>query len=304
MQRVIITGANGFIGRHLVNFLSTKMLDIFSFSRSHTANFQTFNIYPNDRERIASLIAMIQPNWVLHLAGSTINEQFSSNLINYEYCKNIIDGIEAANLTSTNLLVLGSAAEYGFLMPSQFPINESKHEIPFNLYGRAKLKQTNLVMDWSRNKNGRGIVLRPFTILGPGMPRHLAIGNFEYQIGSILKGQTPPIIKVGNLESKRDYIDVNDLCKIIYSSMQTPSMIGNIFNVCSGFPVKISEILHYMIEIAAINVQIMQSSDVFRGKDMKVHYGSNVKLLTHIGNFELTDWKSTIKIIINNLNSP
>jgi GDP-4-dehydro-6-deoxy-D-mannose reductase len=302
MIKILVTGANGFVGRHLINFLSSKKNDIYIFTSLKGKSRNSFNINPQDSIKIQKTINEIKPDYIYHLAGSTTNDIELSQIINYEYCKNIIYGINYSDLVKkTKLLVLGSAAEYGYLRDFELPVNEKFNPNPYSIYGINKLRQTNLVLNFSKNHSLQGVVLRPFTLLGIGMPSHLAIGNFEKQLLNIYKNKSQPIITSGNLKNYRDYIDIIDFINIMYLAMIEAKTTGEVINVCSGNPVKIEDILDYMIQSIGIQIKKIVSINQFREFDMPVHYGSNKKLNLLLRLNKFKNWTSSVDQIIYNI---
>jgi len=302
MLKILITGSNGFVGRHLINLLSTEKHDIHIFTSVKSKSHNAFNVDPQDSITIKKIINKIKPDHIYHLAGSTTNDKKLSHIINYEYCKNIIYGINHLNsVKKTKLLVLGSAAEYGNIRDFELPVSEKMNPNPYSIYGINKFRQTNLVLNFSKFYSLQSVVLRPFTLLGIGMPSHLAIGNFEKQLLNIYKNNSQPIITCGNLENYRDYIDVNDFVKIMYQVMIESKTTGEVINVCSGIPVKIGDILDYMIQSIGLPIIKSVSINHLREFDMPVHYGSNKKLKLILKINEFKDWKSSIDQIISNI---
>ena len=299
MIKILITGSNGFIGHHLKNYLLSNNYEVVNLSSKPSVSKNSFSAHPLDAAKIHKVINEIRPDQIYHLAGSTTNDEDLSQAINYEFCRNIIHGIELSNLIDhTRFLVLGSAAEYGYINKSELPVNEAKSPTPFSVYGLNKLRQTNLVLNWSKNHFGQGIVLRPFTVLGPGMSRHLAIGNFEAQLIDIYKERANPIITTGNLDSYRDYIDVNDFIRIMHKVINEPKAIGEVVNVCTGIPVKIGDILNYMIRSIELPITTFTSNNQIRKDDMLLHYGSNQKLHSLLKMDQLRSWRESIDEII------
>lgn len=302
MIKTIIVGANGFVAKHLKDSPLLNQHELYCFTSKRVRKSNFFLVNPSDRITTQKLIAKIRPNVIYHLAGTTSTDSNISRTINFEYCKNIINGIQSSKLTGiTKLIVFGSASEYGYLNQHELPVHENSATKPFSLYGLNKLAQTNLVLKWRRECSGQAVILRPFTILGAGMPPHLAIGNFETQISNIVTKKSQPILSTGNLNSYRDYIDVRDVVKIMLQVANEPAANGEIINICSGLPVKIGDILQYMLKSIDMPIAIHSIQNEFRENDMPIHYGSNKKLKSLIKVNELINWQRSIDEIIQNI---
>ena len=194
--------------------------------------------------------------------------------------------------------MVGSASEYGDINCEDTPIKESFEPKPFNVYGKTKLEQTRIGLDWKSNEKFI-VFARPFNIIGPGIPKFLAIGNFINQINSI---ENEGEIFTGNLNSQRDYIDVDDVCSIFWGLINCNEANGEIINICSGKAKKVKEILNFLIVHSNKNIRIRTDKRLMRKKDIPIHVGDNTKLRTFLKDFEFTPWSSTLsKLIDNNL---
>ena len=139
-------------------------------------------------------------------------------------------------------MMIGSAAEYGLVSVDQLPITENLTPKPYNLHGISKFAQTQIALSWYKPKRSL-VVVRPFTIIGPGMPNYLAIGSFLQQIQSISDRGT---LKTGNLNTARDFINVFDAAHLIWELINNENSYGEIINLCRGTSVPIIDIIKYM----------------------------------------------------------
>ena len=295
-MKALLTGANGFLGKHLINKLSSEGCEIFSLGRVEVENTNFFHLESvEDKKTIDRCISDIKPDYLFHLAGTVSNDEAESKKVNTNFAQKLLHAIDKCSLVNkTKVLMVGSASEYGDINCEDMPIKESFEPKPFNTYGKTKLEQTRIGLDWKSNE--RFIVLaRPFNIIGPGMPKFLAIGNFINQINSI---ENEGEIFAGNLNSQRDYIDVDDVCSIFWELINCNEANGEIINICSGKTKKIKEILDFLIAHSKKNIRIKIDKRLIRKKDIPVFIGDNAKLMGLLKDFEFIPWSSSLKKLI------
>lgn len=295
-MKALLTGANGFLGKHLINKLSSEGCEIFSLGRVEVENTNFFHLKSvEDKKTIDRSISDIKPDYLFHLAGTVSNDEAESKKVNTNFAQKLLHAIDKCSLVNkTKVLMVGSASEYGDINCEDMPIKESFEPKPFNTYGKTKLEQTRIGLDWKSNE--RFIVLaRPFNIIGPGMPKFLAIGNFINQINSI---ENEGEIFAGNLNSQRDYIDVDDVCSIFWELINCNEANGEIINICSGKTKKIKEILDFLIAHSKKNIRIKIDKRLIRKKDIPVFIGDNAKLMGLLKDFEFIPWSSSLKKLI------
>jgi len=298
-MKALITGAGGFLGQHLVKFLKKKDCEIYNLGYKPVKNcfhFPLSNL--SDRITIKKTVAKIKPDYLFHLAGSAntssdIVECFSVNTFFAEY---LLDAINYANLQHhTKIVIVGTAAEYGPINEDQLPISESMLPKPETLYGISKLAQTNLASSWQDLKNLL-VIIRPFNIIGSNMPKHLALGSFFEQINSITdKG----VLRTGNLNTERDFIDAVDVVHIMWKLVNNPKAYGEIINLCTGAPVSMKVIVDYLIKYSKRTIKLETERNRMKENDIKLHYGDNSKLKKLIGEYEFISWRKTISGVID-----
>ncbi len=298
-MNALITGAGGFCGRHLTIYLEDLGVQVYTLSNRGNTTTHHYQINEiTDIASIASVLKIIKPDYVFHLAGISISDDpILFYKVNTQYAVALLRALEVAGLGDCPVLLVGTSAEYGMVSQEQLPIREELSPHPDNHYGISKLAQTFAGLAASRN--GRPIVIvRPFNIIGPGMPGYLVVQSFTRQIMNILNDRTPPIIKVGNLKSMRDFIDIRDVVKIYWQLIKTPSAYGEIINVCSGKGIAIGDILSRLIEICGCSIEVETDPSRFKLNDIPVHYGSIEKLQKILGFVPVLNIDATSKFIM------
>lgn len=268
-MRALVTGAGGFSGRHLVHFLHTQGVEVHAVPRGTDIG---------SPGALGAVAAAARPDYVLHLAGVASGDDLSAYYgANVAYAAALLQGLAQSGLRDVPVLLVGTSAEYGMIGPGDLPIRESMAPRPYNHYGASKLAQTMLGMV-AAHEGRRIVVVRTFNLLGAGMPPHLAAESFARQIRSIQRGEQPPVIGVGNLESTRDFVDVQDAVRIYWRLVTTPAAYGETVNVCTGSPLSIRSLLDALIAAAGLPIEVRVDATKFKTIDIPAHYGSAEKL--------------------------
>ena len=302
-MRILITGAGGFLGSHLISFLKNNLetnFEIFNLGKNKVNNSDLLFLDDiKNQDQINKYLSDIRPHYLFHLAGAAnssidLNE---SKLVNVDYAKFLLRAIEINNIQhQTRVLVTGTSAEYGRVSYSELPISENYQPNPESIYGKTKYEQTLHALNW--HKPDRNLVIvRPFNIIGLKMPIHLALGSFINQIESLPdKGD----LKTGNLNTKRDFIDVDDVINLMWNLINNKHANGEIINICSGKAVAVGDILELVIKLSGKEISIVSEEERIRKNDSLIHFGDNTKLLKIVGDYNFTSWKNTINKIMEN----
>ena len=257
---VLITGATGFAGGHLVESLAGSHR-LVGWGRAaprpeiaHLVEWQVVDLL--DRARVQSAIASLRPATIFHLAGAPqvaeswrdTTKPLAGNVLATSH---LLDAIRRAGL-SCRVLVTGSAAVYA---PSDSPINEDGAVAPGSPYALSKLAQEQLAIRASVDDGLDVVIVRPFNHTGPRQPPAFVAPSMARQIALIEKGDVEPVIRVGNLDARRDFTDVRDVVRA-YTSLATHGKSGEIYNVGSGIGRSIQSLLDALRSRARVEVRI------------------------------------------------
>lgn len=244
---VLVTGAGGFAGSHLVEHLSP----------SHTVvawTRQTVDLL--DRDRVRAAIRDLRPAQIYHCAGVThVAESFrdtasplAGNVLATEY---LFDALRRAGVRC-RVLVPGSATVYA---PSSEPISETAAIAPASPYAVSKLAQEQLALRARQEDGLEVVVTRSFNHTGPRQTPAFAAPSMARQIALIERGQLEPVIKVGNLDAHRDFTDVRDVVRA-YGALMKSGTAGVIYNVASGVGRSIRSVLEALASRSRVPVRI------------------------------------------------
>ncbi len=282
MQRkILITGASGFVGYHLIKYLSDKKdVKIYGTfledsSKNKLAEYKDKIILEkvdlSDKEKVIFLIEKIKPDEIYHLAAFTVPslsfdqpEKVITNNILSEI--NILEGLKKCNLFKTKVLIVSSADVYGKVDKENIPINENTPLNPVNPYAVSKIAQDYLGLQYFLAYGINVIRVRPFNHVGPGQGPNFVVGAFSKKIAEIEKGKRKPILEVGNLEAKRDFTDVLDMVRAYYLVLEK-GVPGDVYNIGSGKAYKIKDILNILLSFSKKEIEVKIDKTLFRPID-------------------------------------
>jgi GDP-4-dehydro-6-deoxy-D-mannose reductase len=272
VQRVLITGADGFAGRHLRSALDHRGDEVIA----STADVR-------DAEAVAAELAAVQPDAVAHLAAITsVADAWSRERevweVNALGTLNVVLGV-ARHAPGARLLVASSAEVYG-RMTGDEPLEEDHPLAPSSPYGRSKAAAE---IACARDDLDI-VVVRPFPHTGPGQSETFAIPSFAGQIARIEAGGAEPAIKVGNLSARRDYSDVR--CVVdAYARLLVARGGPRVFNVASGTSHSMRSILDRLLARATREITVETDASRMRPSDIPLLVGSPHRLA------EATGWR-------------
>jgi GDP-4-dehydro-6-deoxy-D-mannose reductase len=288
-KTILITGAGGFIGNHLFRHLRSaySSAQIVGTSRlSRAQQFVTLDLL--QKEQILKLIEELCPDYIFHLAG-TIHDTNLDSLLdgNLRATNNLLEVVSRCGVNA-RIVIPGSAAEYGYVSSADLPVTESQIPVPLTNYSITKDAQTKLTLMYARN-GLRVVIGRIFNVIGAGMSNQLSIGAFAEQIRDIRQGSAKPILKVGNLHAKRDFLDIDDVCSAL-EELAKSGHTGQIYNICSGHSIPLEQIVDKMIEFSGCDIVIERDEEKFKPFDVQDIYGSIAKISRDTG------WRSRVSL--------
>jgi GDP-4-dehydro-6-deoxy-D-mannose reductase len=277
-MRLLVTGADGFVGKHAVREFRKRgdeVVELFGSPSSVSPSSQTVDV--RDARAVSDAIAWAKPEGVLHLAGASSvarshenpGEAFEVNAIG---TVNLLDAVHRA-APKARMLVVSSGEVYGDV---DHAAKERDPTTPTSPYAASKVAAEIAVKQFHASYGVATIIARPFNHLGRGQAPHFVVPSFARQIQAIRasgKGE----IRVGNLEAVRDFshvLDVVDAYRLLLES-GTP---GETYNVASGTGRSIRSLLDELIALAGVDVTPIIDPDRVRPVEIPVLVGDATKL--------------------------
>ncbi|MCL5291365.1 MAG: GDP-mannose 4,6-dehydratase [Actinobacteria bacterium] len=308
-MNVLITGISGFVGGHLAEFLKDiadvkifgtvygPMPDYFDALKTKTG-VNTFECDLLDKEAVSRLVETVKPDLVIHLAAlssvaDTLNhaERVITNNVISEL--NLLDAVKEFSPTARTL-VISSGEVYGKATEDELPLSETTDLRPLNPYTVSKLGQEFLAYQYYAAYELPIIIARPFNHTGPRQEGNFVVPSFIKQIAQIEVGQREPIMRVGNLESARDFSDVRDIVRA-YWLLVNKGEPGEVYNICSGKALRIGELLNFLISQSTAKIEIKVDPELYRPGDIPILLGDYSKLSEQTGWAPQFDIESTLK---------
>jgi GDP-4-dehydro-6-deoxy-D-mannose reductase len=269
---VLVTGATGFAGSWLVRHLASPGT-VVAWGRSlpppDLAGLATWRqIDLLDRGAAREVIASLRPTAVYHLAGAAHQAESWRDTTtplegNALATAHLLDAIRRADL-DCRVLVTGSAAVYA---PSDDPIAEDGPRAPASPYALSKLAQEQVALRAFLDDGIPAIVARPFNHTGPGQSAAFAAPAFARQIALIEHGRLEPVLRVGNLEARRDLSDVRDVVRA-YVALIAKGEPGTVYNVGAGTGRTIRAVLDALVSRSRVPVRIETDPERLRPSDV------------------------------------
>ncbi len=284
----LVTGATGFAGSHLVDQLLADQPSVAAWShrggREHEPGADPrvgwSSVDLLDRRAVSRALAELQPSAVYHCAGiAHVGESWSEPVralrVNVLGTHHVLEGVKDAGLTCP-VLVTGSALVY---RPSTRQIREGDPIGPSDPYGVSKLAQEMLAMCPA---DAPVFVVRPFNHAGPRQSATYVTSSFAQQIAEIEAGRREPVLRVGNLESRRDITDVRDTVRAYRLVMQR-GQPGRPYNVCSGEAYRIRDLLDALVRLSRASIDIQVDASRLRPSDNPVISGDRSRISAEAG---------------------
>jgi GDP-4-dehydro-6-deoxy-D-mannose reductase len=292
---ILVTGAGGFAGSHLLDLLAASGADIVAWHRPATppprqsgrVTWEAVDLL--DRLMVADAIRRRPPDAVYHLAGyAHVGRAWDDTVATF-----------ATNVRATHFLLEAlrdGSRQVPFLVPSSAliyrpatePLSEDHEVMPSSPYGVSKLAQEMLAVRGCADGIGTRVA-RAFNHVGPRQNPAFAASGFARQIAEIEAGIRDAEIVVGNLDAKREITDVRDTVRA-YRLILERGAAGRPYNVCSGRALAIGDVVDQLVSKSRVAVRIRVDPARFRPNDLPIVEGNPARIREELG------WKPEIPL--------
>jgi GDP-4-dehydro-6-deoxy-D-mannose reductase len=228
--KILVLGADGFIGTE-VSAVLAKDNDVYEGVYSSAEKREdTIRLDLLDKATVLAAIFKVKPQIIINCAGVVENSKKAE--LNIEFTRNLLESAVSSGLKFTKIIICGSAAEYGSIDPSQLPVKEDAKLNAANDYGRSKLNEVKLALEYKQKYNLPIVIARIFNPIGAGMHERMIIPGILRQVKAIKKGYSDTI-EVSRRDSLRDYINVKDVAQAI-RALALGQTHYDVYNIGSG----------------------------------------------------------------------
>ena len=294
-EAVLVTGAAGFAGSHLLDRLADDGVDLVAWHRPggtppdsrRTARWMPVDLL--DRQAVANAVREVRPAVIYHCAGAahvgrswdSIESTFA---INVRGTHHLLSALHTSAVRA-RILVPSSALVY---RPASKALKEDDELAPASPYGLSKLAQEMLAEHAATDGIDVRIV-RPFNHMGPRQDPWFAASGFARRIADIEAGRWEPEISVGNLDAQRDLLDVRDTVRA-YQLVIDRGVASRPYNVCSGRTIAIREVLEILLARSRMPIKVVVDPARMRPNDVPVLLGDPTRIRGELG------WTPTIPL--------
>jgi len=276
--KALVTGAAGFVGRHLVDHLESCGDEVVSTDRSDGG--------PDllDADGFEHLLTDIRPEVVYHLAGQAdVGRSWSTPVetlrANVEGTHNVLAAARSAEVA--RVVTVTSADIYGRVDPGDLPLTESAPIRPVSPYAASKAA-ADLVAQQAHLGHGQDVVrARPFNHLGPGQSDRFVGSALASRIAQNERLGSSDL-HVGNLAPRRDFTDVRDVVRA-YRLLAGHGVSGAVYNVCSGESTSVNELVQLLLGLTDRPMTLVEDADLFRPADILDLCGDPARLIADTG---------------------
>ena len=295
MTKALITGIGGFAGSHLADFLLSKGCQVSGIdcNLGNAENIKhirdRLTLYDCDIRNGAQLneiISQNKPDEVYHLAAiahvpiANANPKLTFD-VNFYGSFNLFEAVKSLS-EDTKVLYVGSASEYGDVNEEETPLDEDVPLKPVDPYSASKACADILAYQYFKSYGLHIVRVRPFNHIGPRQSPDYVCANFAKQIAEIEKGVRKPIINVGNLKPRRDFMDVRDVVRGYWLAVQK-GQPGEAYNICSGKTISIKELLDKLLNMSPKDIEVKQDPQKLRASDVALLLGDPAKFKRRTG---------------------
>ncbi len=280
-MRALVTGASGFVGRHLVRHLQAAGDEVVACDR---AGDDGHIVDITDASATAAVIAEVRPDVIYHLAGwADVGGSWKAPVeafrANAEGTLNVLSA--ATDVGVERVLSVSSADVYGAVAEEELPLTEDAPLRPASPYAASKVAADFLALQAFLGRGLPVLRVRAFNHLGPGQTDRFVAAALASRIARNELDGTD-VVTIGNLSARRDFTDVRDVVRA-YRLLVEHGTPGEVYNVCRGVDVAVQDLADQLLALARAPMRFIPDPELLRPVDVPVLRGSHDRLTAATG---------------------
>ena len=278
-MKVLITGSEGFIGKHLAAEFRQAGYEVIRCDLKEAEGVLPLDIL--DAGQVESVLSEMRPDILVNMAGqANVALSWKKPQLNTIGLVNILEAVRKVN-PGMRVIAVGSSDEYGLLLDKGKNVTEDLPVNPLTPYAISKQAQERFAQLYCKAYGMNVCMTRQFNLGGAGQAKGFMIADFASGIAEIEAGQRDCLL-VGNLASARDFTHVKDACRAI-RLIAEKGRAEEVYNICSGETHTAQEVLDRLIALAQVPVEVKQDPGRMRPSDTPVICGNHGKLTADTG---------------------
>lgn len=275
-MRFLITGIGGFVGSRLARYLlerGDRVSGTYLDAVPDLPGADLFEADLTDRAALERVVRETEPDAVFNMAGlSHVGESWNWELLPGYYWVNVV-GTEnvVAAAAGRPVIIVSSADVYGVVPAEEQPIPEERRIAPQTPYALTKAASERIAL------GGGALVVRSFNLIGPGQAPKFALAAWAAQLAAIRRGEREAVLEVGNLDTRRDFVHVDDGAAA-YRLLAERGTPGTVYNLASGRAVSMREALERLVRISGVEVTVKEGAFPSRPHDIPLLSGNASRL--------------------------
>lgn len=276
MTAALITGARGFLARHLLLALRRRGAGRITGVDLRGARADGFDDWREadltDAGAVHALVKEAAPTSVFHLVGAIRGDESALRASNVTTAAHLLGAVREA-APGASVVLVGSAAEYGRVPAVDQPVAESFDGVPANAYGRCKRELSALAVRAAHEWGARVMIARPFNVIGAGISDSLVVGAIIARVRAAIAGPAPRAITIGTTSSVRDFVAAGDVAEGL-AAMAEGGRAGEAYNFCSGEGHAIADVLGRLLAMAPDAIDVRADESLVRAGEVAALVGS------------------------------
>lgn len=303
--KILVTGGGGFAGRHLIRELghlendgiaATVLGPVPEFdpvSEPILASVDWMSMDATSTESVREVVERSAPDQVYHLAGqASVGESFAAPVrtweINATGTVRLLHALASRSRSPARVLMVSSAEVYGDVAPGEQPIRADRALEPATPYGASKAAAELVCQQATRSGAVEVVIARSFNHIGPGQDERFVLASLAAQLVRIARGEEESRVRVGNLEVRRDFLDVRDVVRG-YLLLMAEGRPGAAYNICSGVARTLHAVAQRLLELSGTGAKLEIDPERMRSVDIPLLVGDAAEI-------EALGWRPTYEL--------